>query len=323
MYKQFNIFKITFLLLTGGMLFFSSCNDKEEDEIKPEPTISEVEIGLGNNGIGIIGRDFHFNAEILAGDKIDSVKLQITQQADESYEAEWSFEIVYAQYQGAKNATVHKHFGIPEEAVEGKYDFLITITDENGTKLEEKRNIIIYNPENLPVDPQLVEFSVLALNEVHRVLYILTLGGYRDPETLEYGNYNVHIDKNETLSAGATISGIKDDGDIYILLINKIHDHRPESIDAIDFSKAIVVDAFQHTNLDQADRWSHINFERPHFPNISKLLIGAEADNNTPPNVISELKAWESDQYYVGVIYENTTHNMGLFHYIEIEINGF
>lgn len=318
-----NAYKTVFFLLIGGMLFLTSCNDDDENTVMPEPTISEVEIGLGNNEMGIIGRDFHFNAEILAGDKIDSVKIQIKQKADENYEADWSFEIVFEQYQGSKNATVHKHFEIPEDAVEGKYDFLIIITDENGTKLEEKRNITIYNPENLPVDPQLLEFSVLARTDVHRVLYILTLGGYRDPATLEYGNYNVYIDKEEILSAGATIGGIKDDGEIYILLINKKHKHRPESIDDIDFSKAIVVDAFEHINMEQAERWSHINFERPNFPDISRLLIGAEADNNIPPNVISELKDWESGEYYVGVIYENTTHNMGLFHYIEIEINGF
>lgn len=42
-----------------------------------------------------------------------------------------------------KNATVHKHFDIPENAVEGKYDFTIIVNDENGTTLEEKRNITI------------------------------------------------------------------------------------------------------------------------------------------------------------------------------------
>ncbi|MDR7130053.1 hypothetical protein J2X69_002400 [Algoriphagus sp. 4150] len=103
--------------------------------------------------------------------------------------------------------------------------------------------------------------------------------------------------------------------------INKKHNHRPESISGIDFSKAIVVDVFEHTNMDQNDRWSHVNFDRPNFPDISRLMIGASTDNNTPTlNDISNLKAWESNDYYVGVICENTTHHMGLFYYIEVSL---
>jgi len=301
---------------------FTAC--KKDSQPGPDPTaptIDNIEVGLNNNEMGVIGRDFHLNLDIIAGDKIEKVEIKIQQISGESYEKDWSFEISWEDFKGAKNATVHKHFDIPAAAIEGKYDFLIIVHDQNGTKLEEKRKITIYNESNLPIDPKLEEFSVSARSATNRVLYILTRGGYRDPVTLEYGNYPVRIGKGEVLSAAATISGTKGDGQIYILLINKKHHHRPESVQAIDFSKAIVIDVFSHEDLVNTQRWSHINFERTGFPEISRLLIGGPADNNSPvPGAIDGLKAWESGKYYIGMIYNNTTYNMSMFHYIETAV---
>ncbi|QDO94447.1 DUF4625 domain-containing protein [Formosa sediminum] len=312
-------------LLLPSLLFtllFTSCSSDDADVILPVPTISEVEIGLGNNEIGVVGRDFHFNAEILAGDKIDLVTIQFRQRSEETYSEAWSYEIIWDDYKGVKNATVHKHFDIPMDAIEGNYDLVITISDENGTLLEEVRNVTIYLPEHLPVDPQLLEFTVAARSDSYRVLYIHSLGGYRDPETLEYGNYNVYIDKGETLDASVNLGGLKDDGVVYMLLINKKNQHKPESISSIDFSKVVVIDVFEHTALEQTERWSNIHYERPNFPDISRLLVGASVDNNMPtPSPISDLKAWESGTYYVGFIYKNTTHNIELFQYMELSLN--
>ncbi|KOF01784.1 hypothetical protein OB69_15695 [Roseivirga seohaensis subsp. aquiponti] len=321
--KLLNPKSLRFLLLSGFILsvFFSCENDDPELVL---PTVDNVEVGLNNNEIGVMGRDFHLNVEVLAGSKIDLVHVYIVPVDAETYEKFWSFGVTWDEYKGLKNATVHKHFDIPEDAVEGYYDFVIKVVDENGAILEEKRNITIYKAENLPVDPQIQEFSVSARGDSFRVLYIHSRGGYRDPITQEYGNYNVNIDKEETLSAVATISSLKDDGKIYILLINKKHNHRPESISSIDFTKAIVLDVFEHTNMEQKDRWTNFDYLRPNFPNISVLPIGASVDNNLPnPIDISGIKAWESGTYYVGFIYENTTHNMNLFHYIEVAIEGF
>ena len=317
--KLLNFIGIIFLCITS----ISCTNDDDEVIVLEEPTIANIEVGLNNNEIGVIGRDFHFNAEILAGDKIDAISLKIQPKVSETYAFDWSLEVVWEEYKGVKNATVHKHFDISESAAEGIYDLIITVEDENGTKLEEVKTITIFLPESLPVDPKLEEFSVSARGDSgFRILYILSRGGYRDSETLEYGDYNVFINENETLNPAATISGIKGDGKLYILLINKKHNHRPESINSIDFTKAIVVDVFEHNDLEQTDRWTHVNYLRPEFPDISKLLIGASVDNNYPnPIEINSLKAWESGDYYVGVIYENTTYRMSLFHYLEVSIN--
>lgn len=313
---------IPILALFAGFIL-TAC-DTTNDPPPALPIIENIEIGLSNNGIGVIGRDFHFDMDVVAGDLIEDVRIEIQQRNDEVYSHEWSFEITWDQYNGLKNTNVHKHFDISEDAAEGTYDFVITVNDQNGEQLEEVRAIDIYLPENLPVDPTLHSFSVSArIDDEFRVLYTLAQG-YRAPVTQEYGDYSVHINENETLSASATISGIKDDGQIYILLINKKHNHQPESITDIDFSKVIVIDTFVHSNMNQTERWSNVHFERPNFTDVSKLLIGAETDNNSPnPNPITDLKAWESGDYYVGVIYENTTHNFTLFQYIEMKIKGF
>ena len=308
--------KSTLSIFMMFMLLLTSCS-KDDDPIVPElpkATVSNVEIGLGNNEIGVIGRDLHFNADILAGDKIDFVKVKIVQKKEEAYAGTWSFEIRWDQYKGAKNATVHKHFDIPEDAVEGKYDFLITVNDENGTSLEEKREINIYKVENLPVNLNLTIFSV----SKNYTFF------YRDNKFIIE---NSTFSNKDILSGQATIDGISGDGKMYLLLINKKLNHKPESIDQIDFSKVIVYDVFEHQNLEKGKPFSNGVFDKETFTWIKKipdLVIGSELDNNSPtPGAVNGVKKWESGTYHFGVVYKNTTYNMNLAEYIEFKIDGF
>ena len=56
------------LLLTGAIL--SSCKKDETVAEPAAPTAENIEIGTGNNKQALRGRDFHLNADLLAGDKI-------------------------------------------------------------------------------------------------------------------------------------------------------------------------------------------------------------------------------------------------------------
>lgn len=150
--------KITKAIAVMVLLVVSFTACKKDNLEIPEPTIVNVEVGLNNNEIGVIGQDFHFNADILAGDRIDVVQVKIQQRNDETYASAWGHEVTWEQYRGAKSVTVHKHFDIPAEAVAGTYDFLIMVTDQNGTQLEERRSLTLYTKEDLPVDPR-VEFG--------------------------------------------------------------------------------------------------------------------------------------------------------------------
>lgn len=306
----------TLLLFIGFLTaVFTGCDKEREPEPElTKPTISEVEIGLGNNEIGVIGKDFHFNAEVLAGDKIENVQVKIVPQSDETYEKAWEFEVTWEQYRGAKNATVHKHFDIPEEAAEGKYDFLIIVNDQNGTMLEEKREINIYKAENLPVNPTL---SLLTINNNGTFFY-------------RNGEFTVDpakVSKDDKFSAQATIDGVKGDGQMYLLLINKKLQHRPESIDQIDFEKAIVLDVYEHKDWEEGGSFSNAVFDENTFTwvrRISQLDIGAANDNNaSEANPIDGAKSWESGTYYFGVLYKNTTYNMSYFEYLEFGVDGF
>lgn len=302
---------LTIAFITG--LIFTACDVSNSDSSDAiEPTIENVEIGLGNNETGIIGKDFHFDMDVVAGDKIETVQVRIQQRDDEEYAEEWSHEVTWDEYNGVRNANVHKHFDIPEDAPEGTYDYVIIVNDVNGEQLEEVKTIHIYHSENLPVNPQLEMFNISKNYEFF----------LRDGEF-----YDDHFAKNDTLLAQATIGGVKGDGIMYILLIDKSLNHRPETVDAIDFSKAIVYDVFEHKNEEEVYSFSNAIFDMETFTPVRKrpdFIIGAGNDNNAPePNPIDGDKAWENGEYYFGVVYQNTTYNQNFFHYIEFGVSGF
>jgi hypothetical protein len=291
-------------------VLFTAC---KKDDVPPHPTpaIDNIEIGLGNNEIGVIGQDFHFNADVVAGDKIENIQVSIVQRSGETYSKLWQHEVTWEQYRGAKNANVHKHFDVPADAPEGRYDFFIIVNDQNGTRLEEKRSITLYKEENLPVNPTLSLLNGFKNNDRF----------YRDGALINPGDKFM---KADTLSCQPGIAGVKGDGIMYVLLINKKFNHRPEAIDKIDFNKAIVYDVFEHKDMATVGVFSNFVFDMETFQvvrAIPRLAIGADRDNNVPASAISGDKAWESGDYYLGVLYRNITYNINFYHYIDLTIN--
>ncbi|AWW32093.1 hypothetical protein DN752_19210 [Echinicola strongylocentroti] len=130
------------MLLALGWLS-TACSIEEENPELPVPTAKNVEIGYDNNKQGIIGKDFHFNADVQAGDKIAAVAVLIQQKTDEEFEDEWSLSLEWEEYEGLKNTTIHKHFTIPDDAIAGNYDFIFTVVDTNGETLELVEDFII------------------------------------------------------------------------------------------------------------------------------------------------------------------------------------
>jgi hypothetical protein len=126
-------------------IFFNSACSEDPVPMLQAPIIENVELGSGDNGIAIIGQDFHFNADVVAGDKIETVEITIRQKGGETYPADWSMSIIWDQYKGLKNTNVHKHYDIPEDAVEGIYEVVILVKDQNGETTEVIRNLTIYN----------------------------------------------------------------------------------------------------------------------------------------------------------------------------------
>ncbi len=137
--------KTTKLILASvfAAIAFASCSNDDSEQTQAIPKIDKIELGLNNSETATIGADFHFNAEVIAADKIKNVQVKIVQKSTETYSKVWSHEITWTQYADAKNATVHKHFDIPEDAAAGKYDFIIIVNDQNGSKLEVKKSLTI------------------------------------------------------------------------------------------------------------------------------------------------------------------------------------
>lgn len=290
-----------------------SCSNDDDVQQLPEPTMSELEIGSGDNQ-GVIGRDFHFNAEVVAGGTIDQVKINIDPRDGETYSKDWSFEIIWDEFKGFKNTTVHKHFDIPEDAPEGKFDFQITVTDENGTKLEETYEVNLIDPANLPVDPYLYIWDFSAKG-----------GDYYFVNELLENPEDIIFTKGDTLTSSATIKKVKGEGTMYLIFIKKSADHLPTIVDDIDFSKVVVYDLIKHESEDVfsfSNRDS--NYDGDWDRTAPELVIGATADNNDQhPNLIAGGKAWENGEYYFGIVYTNTTYNISVYHYIPFTMKGF
>ena len=302
--------KIVFAFFISVFAFTACDNDNENNEEKAKPTIDKIELGLGNNEIGVIGEDFHFNAEVVAGDKIETVQIKIAQINTEKYSKVWSHEISWPQYTGAKNTTIHKHFDIPAEAPEGKYDFIISIKDQNGTSLEIKKTLNIYAAGNLPVNPVASVLTVFKNEDFF----------YRKGQYYKEGDSFKTGDK---LMSQITLAGVKGKGILYLLLINKTAKHLPESVDQIDFTKVIVYDVIEHKNMAEAGTFSNTPFDEntnTFSREMPELFIGAQKDNNLPaPQDIS--KAWTGGNYVYRAVYKNTTYNINFSQSIDIPIN--
>jgi len=296
---------LSLMLVIAGL---SACKKENTEQDALKPTAENVEIGTANNKRALRGRDFHFNADILAASKIKDVKLVISQKAGQTYTSGWKFELSWPEYIGAKNTNVHKHFTIPAVAPEGTYDFAVIVQDENGSQLEIKGDLIILDPANLPVDPKIGRDFVSRNG---------TLIYYTDT----YEEKELIFKKGDEMSLHAQVSEIKDDGILYSVLIKKKFNYYPESIDKLDLSKVIVVTKVEHKGLGNAAKVSTLKLVNGVYGGET-IKVGAAMDNNEPSaNAITGEKAWESGQYQWVILYKNTTHNISVFKSIPIIIN--
>jgi len=302
--KKSIIKSITLLLLLA--IFATSCKKDKNPEITA-PTATNIEIGTANNKQAIRGRDFHLNADVVAGDKIKAVEIKIVQRAGQTYTSTWKFELAWDQYNGAKNTNVHKHFTIPAEAPEGKYDFYFIVQDENGTKLEIKEDFTIIDAANMPVDPKIGR-DIFSRNG--------TMIYYMDT----YVEQELIFKKGDEFTAHAQVSEIQGDGILYTVLIKRKANYFPEAIDKLDFSKAIVISKVEHKGLPSASKVSTLKLVNGIYGGET-ITIGAEKDGNEPvANPITGEKAWESGKYNLVILYKNTTYNMNAYKSIPITI---
>lgn len=286
--------------------FATSCKKESKPELAT-PTATNIEIGTANNKQAIRGRDFHLNVDVVAGGKIKAIEIKILQKTDQIYTSTWKFELSWEQYNGAKNVNVHKHFTIPVEAPEGKYDFYFIVMDENGTKLEIKENFNIIDASSMQVDPKIGR-DIFSRNG--------TMIYYMDT----FVEQELIFKKGDEFTAHAQVSEIKGDGILYTALIKRKANYFPESIDKLDLTKAIIISKVDHKALPSASKVSTLKQVNGVYGGET-ITIGAEKDGNEPiANPIIGEKAWETGKYNLVILYKNTTYNMSTYKSIPITI---
>ncbi len=281
-----------------------SCKKDGETAEAIVPQVENVEIGYANNKQAIRGRDFHFNADVLAGDKLESVQIKILPKADQTYTSSWKMEIDWSEFIGLKNANVHKHFTVPVEAPEGIYDFSFVVHDINGSKLELKEDLQIFDAANMPVDP-IVDRDIFSRND-DMVYYMNT-----------YVENPLIFKKGDKFTARAQIKQIQGDGVLYTALIKRTLNHFPETVEKLDLTKAIIISKVAHKELGPA---SKVNTYLLVNGAISgdDIIIGAEKDGLG--REIDGERQWQSGQYNLVILYKNTTFNVSTFKSIPITI---
>ena len=293
---------LAFMLVSG---LFESCKKEGEAPEVVSPKAENVEIGYANNKQAIRGRDFHFNADILAGDKIESVQVKILPKAGLTYSSPWKMEIAWEEFKGLKNANVHKHFTIPLEAPEGKFDFFFVVNDVNGSKLELKEDFQIFDAANMPVDP-IVDRDIFSRND-DMVYYMNT-----------YVENPLVFKKGDKFTARVQIKQIQGDGILYTALIRRTLNHFPETVDKLDLTKAIIISKVEHKDLGPASKVNTYTLVNDTIKG-DDILIGAGKDGLG--SQITGERQWQSGQYNLVILYKNTTFNMSTFKSIPITIS--
>lgn len=289
------------ILLTGLLI---SCKKEAQDSAINKPGAENVEIGYSNNKQAIRGRDFHLNADVLAGDRIASVQIKILPKDGQRYIAPWKMEISWDEFNGLKNANVHKHFTIPAEAPEGIYDFFFIVQDANGTTLELKADFQIMDAANMPVDP-IVDRDIFSRNE--NMIY------YMD----KYLENPLVFKRGDKFTARAQIKQIQGDGILYTALIKRKLNYFPETVDKLDLNKAIVISKVEHKNLGPASKVNTYQLRNGVLTG-DDIIIGAEKDGLG--SQITADRQWESGLYHLVILYNNTSFNRSTFKSIPVTI---
>ncbi len=143
----FRIKSIQSYIAFFSIILFAAACSKDKEEVLPAPSLSDVEIGSGNNKTGYAGGDIHLEAQITAPAKIASVRVSIHPEEG----AGWEFDSTYTEgFAGLLNAEFHKHIHIPAEAATGEYHLHMVVTDQLGKTAQVESDIEIVLDPSLP-----------------------------------------------------------------------------------------------------------------------------------------------------------------------------
>lgn len=234
-----NVIIIATALVMG--FFMTSC----ENETVSKPVISELELGLGNSLVGIIGSDLHVEAEVTAEARISKIEVLIHQEDNSDA---WTFDSVYTEFAGLKNTTFHKHIDIPLTVTAGTYCFHFIVTDEDGQQTAiEIEDLTIQSPTDA-VAPTITISSTPTTNQSFSTGQTISISGSVSDDIALGGIYIglVRVDQ------GLADAGVNDENTITLL-----HNHDFSTPTSYSFSASIVVGAAMDNNITpKAATWT-------------------------------------------------------------------
>ncbi|MBP7210539.1 MAG: DUF4625 domain-containing protein [Bacteroidia bacterium] len=236
---------VTFATVTG--LFLTSCNN--DDDPFAKPVISELELGLSNSKIGIIGSDLHVEAEVTAEAKISKIEVLIHQEDNSDG---WTSDSVYNEFEGLKNTTFHKHIDIPLTVAAGTYCFHFIVTDESGQQSSiEIEDLTIQAPTDA-VAPTITITSTPTDNQSFSIGQTISISGSVSDDMALGGIYIGLVRVDQAL----TDANVNDGNTITLL-----HNHDFSTPTSYSFSANIVVGAATDNNITpKAAIWTPGNY---------------------------------------------------------------
>lgn len=146
MYKKF----IYFISLSLSLSTFTACNDDDnKDTTGPVINLTDP----ANEATFKRGEDIHIEGELSDESGINNYKVDIhsaeghdhnTLKSTTAKDIAWTFQKVYEDARGKKNAHIHLHTDIiPENAKTGEYHLGLLVTDVEGNESIKYIEIII------------------------------------------------------------------------------------------------------------------------------------------------------------------------------------
>lgn len=234
---------IAVILAALVIIFLNSC--KKDDELVAKPVISEIELGMGNSHIGVIGSDLHVEAEVTAEAKISKIEVLIHQ--EENNDA-WTSDSVYTEFVGLKNTTFHKHIDIPLTVDAGTYCFHFIVTDEDGQQSSiEIEDLTIQAPSD-SVAPTITITSSPTDNQFFTTGQTISISGSVTDDIALDGMYIGLV----SVDQGLTDAEVNDGNTITLL-----HNHDFSNPTSYSFSASIVVgDAMDNNITPKPATWN-------------------------------------------------------------------
>ena len=162
-----HISKLTAIFSIIAISALTSCsNDDDNAKVTAALTVELTEVGHGGNPPHAhAGEDLHLEAEILAEAKIANVSVEIHNDTNTSAP---EINATFADYNGLRNATFHKHIDIPATQPAGIYHLHVTVTDADGnTKTAESDLEILPAETDNSINIDITELGEGAVGSSH------------------------------------------------------------------------------------------------------------------------------------------------------------